>query len=158
MRSLLALSLILSMTLLAGCGADKPADTSQNQGSTQAAEKPAEAVGEPVTITPDPGELGSKDLAGASPVTLIDATDGVDETEAQIVGSQYLRALRAERLGADYGKTAEAFTLLNTSKLMGEVLLTYSRTTVDGAAADAYAATIVLNEKTGEQVRVTEAP
>jgi len=54
--------------------------------------------------------------------------------------------------------TPEAYELLNQVTFQGEWLLTYSRTTVDGESADAYAATVVVDAKTGAQLRVTEAP
>jgi hypothetical protein len=152
------LLLALTMAAVTGCQAAKPeaAQTkSTPKTATQPAEKVAEKVADPIVITPDPGPLSTKDPIAES---TIDAKDGVSEKEAQVAGGYYLRALREKRQGAKYGTTSEAYTLLNQVKLRGEWLLTYSRTTVDGKSADAYAATVVVDTKTGKQLRVTEAP
>jgi hypothetical protein len=153
--------LLLALTAVAvsGCQAAKPEQAAQTESTpktaTQPAEKAAEKVASPIVITPDPGPLATKDPIAESTISV---KDGVSEKEAQVAGGYYLRALREKRLGATYGTTSEAYTLLNQVKLRGEWLLTYSRTTVDGKSADAYAATIVVDTKTGKQLRVTEAP
>lgn len=153
MRAVLALLLALSVALVSGCGATKPEPTvsttgSSTQGAASSTTKPAEKIADPITITPDPGPLGSG----------INAKDGVDKQEAQVVGASSLVALREKRLGDAYGANTEEYTLLNQVKVQGEWLLTYSRTTVDKQPSDAYAATIVVDTKSGKQIRVTEAP
>ncbi len=156
MRAPLALALILSLALMFGCQSTAPDDAAKT-GTTESAGKTAEKVGEPVVITPDPGAIEAT-IPEAGAESTIDASDGVSEQEAQVVGAYYLRALRQERLGAEFGTTSEAFALLNQVKVQSEWLLTYSRTTVDGESADAYAATIVVDTTTGKQTRFTEAP
>jgi hypothetical protein len=152
------LLLALTVVMVSGCQARETAEspkTAQTGATTKAADAPAEKVGAPLTITPDPGSLALKDpLAEAT----INVSDGVDEKEAQVAGAYYLRAFRENKLGGAFGATAEAYTLLNQVKVRGEWLLTYSRTTVDGQSADAYAVTVALDAKTGKQLRITEAP
>lgn len=157
MRAPLVLALILSLALMSGCQSAAPNDAATPDATTESAEKTDGNVGEPVVITPDPGAIEAT-VPEAGAESTIDAGDGVSEQEAQVVGAYYLRAVRQERLGAEYGKTSEAFTLLNQVQVMNEWLLTYSRTTVDGESADAYAATIVVDTATGKQLRYTEAP
>jgi len=158
MRVLLAVVLVLSFAFMTGCQADKPeqtADSSEQSAEDQGAVEAAEKVENPISITPDPGPLALKDpIAEAT----VDVSDGVDELEAPILGGYYLRAHRETTLGDAYGETAEAFELLNQVTFQGRWLLTYSRTTVDGEPADAYAATVVLDAQTGKQLEITEAP
>jgi len=153
MKTVMALLLALSLLLVGGCGQSDASQPSEPKPAAQPAEKPAEKSATPVVITPDPGPAALKE-----PSESIDASDGVDEAEAQVVGAYYLRALREERLGAEFGNATEEFAMLNQVKLQGEWFLTYSRTTVNGESADAYAATIVIDAKTGKQSKVTEAP
>lgn len=154
----MAAALLVSLALVTGCQADKPAqDVKQPEQSSQAevAVETAEKVENPITITPDPGPSALADpIAGGA----VEVGDGVDEQEAKILGGYYLRVHREKTLGDAYGETAEAYELLNQVTFQGEWLLTYSRTTVDGASANAYAATVVVDAKTGAQLRVTEAP
>jgi hypothetical protein len=153
MRATLALLLVLAMALVAGCG---QAATSEKPAAKAETTKPAaEKVDNPITITPDPGPLALKDPATEA---TIDTADGVDQAEAAIVGGFYLRALRQSKLADAFGTKAEAFALLNQVKVAQEWLLTYSRTTVNGQPAEAYAATICVDTKTGKQTRYTEAP
>lgn len=161
------LLLALTMATVSGCQTAKPDQAAQTGGASKTvpqpaekpaekvAEKPAEKPAEPIVITPDPGPLATEDPIAESTISV---KDGVSEKEAQVAGAYYLRALREKRLGDKYGTTSEAYTLLNQVKFTGEWLLTYSRTTVDGKPADAYAATIALDSKTGKQLRATEAP
>lgn len=151
MRVAAALLCALSIALVSGCqSAEKPAQDAQpgKVAQTETAAKTIQNLADPITITPDPSALGSK----------VDAKGGISKDEAQIAGAADLIALRKAKLGDGYGATSEEYTLLNQVKVMGEWLLTYSRTTVDKAPADAYAATIVIDTKTGKQLRVTEAP
>lgn len=157
MKVLLALVLALSMTFMFGCQGAKPEVGAGATSTGQSSEKPTEKVGEPVVITPDPGPLAAIE-SGKGAESMIDATDGVDEKEAAVVGAYYLRAHLEAKLADAYGDTSEAYTLLNQVKVMSEWLLTYSRTSVDGKPADAYAATIVVDTKSGKMLRVTEAP
>lgn len=156
---MLLLALTTATVAVSGCQAAKPEQAAQTESASktvpQPAEKVAEKVAEPIVITPDPGPLATKDPIAESTISV---KDGVSEKEAQVAGAYYLRALREKRLGDKYGTTSEAYTLLNQVKFTGEWLLTYSRTTVDGKSADAYAATVVVDTKTGKQLRATEAP
>ncbi len=156
MRAPLALALILSLAVMSGCQSTAPDDAAKT-ATTKPVDKTAEKVGEPIVITPDPGAIEAA-IPDAGVESTIDTSDGVSEQEAQVVGAYYLRAIRQERLGAEYGTSSEAYTLLNQVKVMSEWLLTYSRTTIDGDPADAYAATIVVDTATGKQLRYTEAP
>jgi len=157
MRASLALLLVLVLALMSGCQGGTSEETAKIGAATESTDKVAEKVGEPVVITPDPGAIEAT-IPDAGAESVIDASDGVSEKEAQVVGAYYLRALRQERLGAGYGDTSEAFSMLNQVRVMSEWLLTYSRTTIDGEPADAYAATIVVDSNTGKQLRFTEAP
>jgi hypothetical protein len=154
-RVALVLLFALTTTAVSGCQAAKPQQPAQTESAAKPAAKPAEKVADPIVITPDPGPRALKDPIAESTISV---TDGVDEKEAQIAGGYYLRAHREKTLGAGYGTTSEAYTLLNQVKMRGEWLLTYSRTTVDGKPADAYAATIVVDTRNGKLLRVTEAP
>jgi hypothetical protein len=159
MKLPLLVALVLLTTALSGCQSAKPEQATKAQvvAEQPPVTQPAEKTDTPITITPAPGGSASA-KPGASPESLVDATDGVDEKEAQIVGAQYLRALREQKLGANFGSSTEAYSLANQVKVQGEWLLTYSRTSVGGQPSDAYAATIALDSKTGKQTRVTEAP
>jgi len=158
MRVLMAVVLLLSLALVTGCQADKPEQDAKSPEQTSQAESPADTakkVENPITITPDPGPSALADPIAAAAV---EVGDGVDEQEAKILGGYYLRVHREKTLGDAYGDTAEAYELLNQVTFQGEWLLTYSRTTVDGEPADAYAVTVAMDAKTGTQLRVTEAP
>jgi hypothetical protein len=155
MRVALMLLLTLTTVAVSGCQTAKPQQAARPESTTKAVTQAAEKVANPIVITPDPGPLATKDPLAESTISV---KDGVDEKEARVAGGYYLRAHRENTLGAKYGTTSEAYTLLNQVKLRGEWLLTYSRTTVDGKSAGAYAATIVVDTKTGKLLRVTEAP
>ena len=155
MRAALVFLLALTMVAVSGCQAAKPEQVAQTGTAAKTVTKAAEKVANPIIITPNPGPLATKDPIAESTISV---KDGVDEKEAQVAGGYYLRTHREKALGAKYGTASEAYTLLNQVKLRGEWLLTYSRTTVDGKSADAYAATIVVDAKTGKLLRVTEAP
>jgi hypothetical protein len=151
MRAALALLCVLSIAMISGCqSAETPAQTTKTTqtAQTETAAGTTKSIADPITITPDPSSLGSK----------VSAKGGISKNEAQIAGAEGLIALRKDKLGDSFGTSSEEYTLLNQVQVMGEWLLTYSRTTVNKAPADAYAATIVLDSKTGKQLRVTEAP